>query len=100
MIRLRKECPEIGWGEWQILATRSPAVLAVAYRWRGRTVVCVHNVTAEAREVSLQLGGGLLSDLIEVDELTAKPDAAHRVRVDPYGYRWFRLDERNTALTR
>jgi maltose alpha-D-glucosyltransferase/alpha-amylase len=100
MIRLRKECPEIGWGEWQIVATRSPAVLAVAYRWRGGTVVCVHNFDAEAREVSLQLGGGLLSDLIEVDELTARPDSAHRVRVDPYGYRWFRLGDRNTALTR
>ena len=82
------------------MATRSPAVLAVAYRWRGGTVVCVHNFDAEAREVSLQLGGGLLSDLIEVDEMTARTDSAHRVRVDPYGYRWFRLGERNTALTR
>src|SRR3712207_6749471 len=28
MIRARKECPEIGWGAWQILETSSPQVLA------------------------------------------------------------------------
>jgi maltose alpha-D-glucosyltransferase / alpha-amylase len=33
MIRLRKECPEIGWGDWQVLTTvlttGAPGVLAL-----------------------------------------------------------------------
>jgi maltose alpha-D-glucosyltransferase/alpha-amylase len=32
MIRVRKELPEIGWGERDVVPTRSPGVLALAYR--------------------------------------------------------------------
>jgi maltose alpha-D-glucosyltransferase/alpha-amylase len=31
LIRLHKECPEFGWGRWQVLRTNSPHVLAVRY---------------------------------------------------------------------
>jgi hypothetical protein len=34
MIRMRKECPEIGWGEWSIVDAGSPSVAAMRYRWR------------------------------------------------------------------
>ena len=43
MIRLRKQCPEIGWGDWQILKTDSPSVLVMRYDWRGNSLVIVHN---------------------------------------------------------
>ena len=43
LIRLRIECPEIGWGDWKLVATRSPHVLALLYRWRGTAVLCLHN---------------------------------------------------------
>jgi maltose alpha-D-glucosyltransferase/alpha-amylase len=91
MIRLRKLCPEIGWGEWSIVAGGSSAVLALAYRWRDETVVCAHNVAEEPVEAVLRLGGGRLVDLIEDDEIDARPGAAHRVPLEAYGYRWFRL---------
>jgi maltose alpha-D-glucosyltransferase/alpha-amylase len=91
MIRLRKQCPEIGWGEWSIVAGGSNAVLAVVYRWREETVVCVHNVAEEPVEAVLRLGGGRLVDLIADDELAARPGATHRAPLDAYGYRWFRL---------
>jgi len=34
LIRIRKECPEIGAGEWQILPTRSRQVLGGVYTRR------------------------------------------------------------------
>ncbi|MGH7464003.1 MAG: alpha-amylase family protein, partial [Longimicrobiales bacterium] len=43
MIRVRKECPEIGWGDWHILPTGSAHVLAMRYDWRGNSLVIVHN---------------------------------------------------------
>jgi maltose alpha-D-glucosyltransferase/alpha-amylase len=69
MIRLRKECPEIGWGTWRPLATRSPHVLALCYEWRGNAVVTVHNFSGGPQEVRLSLdgvvGGDHLSNLLD-----------------------------------
>src|SRR6195256_6071080 len=38
IIRMRKEVPEIGWGDFKILATRDASVLAVQYEWRNNSV--------------------------------------------------------------
>src|SRR5262249_12921128 len=62
MIQLRKQCPEIGWGEWRVVPTGSRSVLALEYRWRGNTIVCVHNLAPEARDAALAIGGGVLVD--------------------------------------
>ena len=34
MIRARKECPEISWGNFVVLRTNVPEVLALRYDWR------------------------------------------------------------------
>ena len=44
IIRMRKEVPEIGWGDFEVLTTRDPAVLAIRYDWRNNSVVFVHNL--------------------------------------------------------
>ena len=58
LIRLRIECPEIGWGDWKLVATRSPHVLALLYRWRGTAVLCLHNFDEQPHEVTLRARGG------------------------------------------
>jgi maltose alpha-D-glucosyltransferase/alpha-amylase len=100
MIRLRKQCPEIGWGDWRILASGSSSVLALVYRWRGNTLVCVHNLDGDAHEARLRLGAEPLTNLINVEELRADSDGIHRVVLGPYGSSWFRLGEVNQALAR
>jgi maltose alpha-D-glucosyltransferase / alpha-amylase len=100
LIRLRTECPEIGWGECEVLSTRQPGVLALAFHWRGNTVVCVHNFEPAAKEVSLRVGGGALANLMEVEELQADGRGVHRVRLEPHGYCWFRAGGLRQALTR
>jgi maltose alpha-D-glucosyltransferase/alpha-amylase len=100
MLRLRKQCPEIGWGEWRIVAAGARSALALEYRWRGNTIVCVHNLSGEPCEATLRLGGGTLVDLIEEEEIAAEGRKAHRVALDPYGYRWFRLGDVNQPLAR
>jgi maltose alpha-D-glucosyltransferase/alpha-amylase len=103
MIRLRKECPEIGWGSWELLRTRERGVLALCYTWRGNAVVVVHNFEAHPCEVRLRVpaeGGERLVDLLVERESMAEEDGAHRLLLDAYGYRWFRVGGLNYALYR
>jgi maltose alpha-D-glucosyltransferase / alpha-amylase len=94
MIRLRKQCPEIGWGEWRVVPTRQPSVLALEYTWRGTSIVVVHNFADEAREARLAVDG-VLHDLLDED----RADDG-RVALEPYGYRWFRLGGVSQPLAR
>ncbi|MFL5928105.1 MAG: alpha-amylase family protein [Gaiellaceae bacterium] len=100
MIQLRKQCPEIGWGEWRLVPAGSGSVLALEYTWRGNAIVCVHNLAPHARDARLRVGGGTLVDLRHPEELPSDGSGTHHVALDPYGYRWFRRGEISQALAR
>jgi maltose alpha-D-glucosyltransferase/alpha-amylase len=74
-------------------------VLAVEYRWRGSTIVCVHNFADEPREATLDLGVGRLANLADVEQIEAR-GGVHHVSLEPYGYRWFRAGAVTQALAR
>ena len=42
MACMRKEVPEIGWGDFSFLPTRMPQVLVMRYEWRNNAVLFVH----------------------------------------------------------
>jgi maltose alpha-D-glucosyltransferase/alpha-amylase len=100
MIRLRKQCPEIGWGDWRIVPTGSRALLAIEYRWRGSTIVCVHNLADEPREAKLDFGVGTLANLVDAEQIEAGDGGLHHFVIEPYGYRWFRAGAVTPALAR
>lgn len=103
MIRLRHECPEIGWGEWKVLPAGSPHVLAMCYDWRGNCVVTIHNFAEKACEAQIRLdvaGGEKLVDLLEERENQADSAGLHHIPLDGYGYRWFRVGDLNYAINR
>ena len=56
IIRMRKEVPEIGWGDFAILPTGDPAVLGMRYDWRNNSVLFVHNFDAKPREIAFSVG--------------------------------------------
>ena len=56
IIRMRKEVPEIGWGDFAVIATKDPAVLAMRYDWRNNSVLFVHNLADTPREVHFKVG--------------------------------------------
>jgi maltose alpha-D-glucosyltransferase/alpha-amylase len=94
MIRMRKECPELGWGDFQVLATRSPHVLAVLATWRGNSVLSLHNFDDQAREVRLAVPGGEhqpLTNLLRPDHSMPDEQGRHSVAMPPFGYRWYRV---------
>ena len=93
MIRMRKEVPEIGWGEFRVLATGNDGVLALRFDWRNNTVVTMHNMLGEPAEIQLRVGderGRQLTNLLTQDHSQANGRGAHRIIMEPYGYHWYR----------
>jgi maltose alpha-D-glucosyltransferase/alpha-amylase len=96
IIRMRKEVPEIGWGDFSFLPSGTPHVLAMRYSWRNNSVLCVHNLSSEPQEVHLSLRDGdetdcTLVNLLSEDHSHPEKKGRHRILFEPYGYRWFRI---------
>jgi maltose alpha-D-glucosyltransferase/alpha-amylase len=105
IIRMRKEVPEIGWGDYTVLRTRNPAMLAIRYDWRNNSVLCLHNFSPEPREVVFETGlegetGRQLIDLLSTHHSRADDAGRHRVLLEGYGYRWYRVGGLDYLLKR
>jgi maltose alpha-D-glucosyltransferase/alpha-amylase len=105
IIRMRKEVPEIGWGDFAVIATRNPAVLALRYDWRNNSVLVVHNLADTPCEVAFSVGVNdgsekVLINLLSEDHSRAGKDGRHRVVLEPYGYRWYRVGGLDYLLKR
>jgi maltose alpha-D-glucosyltransferase/alpha-amylase len=105
MIRMRKEVPEIGWGDFTIIATGDPSMLAIRYDWRNNSVLFVHNFDEEPREVSLAVGLNDERDLHLINLLSESHSRAddkgkHHLMLEGYGYRWFRIGGLDYLLRR
>lgn len=99
LIRMRKETPEIGWGDFEILDTGAKEVLAILYRWRLNAVPVVHNLAAAPRRVRLELRERLISALSE-DHSQPGEDGVHRFELEGYGYSWFRVGDNEQIARR
>jgi maltose alpha-D-glucosyltransferase / alpha-amylase len=103
MIRLRKECPEIGWGDCTVLNTGNPGVLAMRYDWRNNSVLTLHNFTEKPKSIRLKPGvkdGDRLVNLLVGEHSEADPAGKHVIVVEGYGYRWYRVGSLNYILNR
>jgi maltose alpha-D-glucosyltransferase/alpha-amylase len=105
IIRMRKEVPEIGWGDFEVVETGRTDVLALRYDWRENSVLVVHNLGAEACEVPIDPGAagahdGLLVNLLSDDHSRPERNGRHSILLEPYGYRWFRVGGLDYLLRR
>ena len=105
IVRMRKEVPEIGWGDFRIIATRDPAILVIRYDWRNNSVLFVHNVASTTREVTFSIGvggddGKLLVNLLSDDHSHAVSADKHKLLLEAYGYRWYRVGGLDYLLKR
>ena len=101
-IRMRRECPEISWGDWTIVKANAPDVLVMQYDWRGHRLLFLHNFSDKPRVVRLSrtvTGTPLLVDLLAKNDSRLADTGRHQVQLEPYGYRWFRAKglDRNVA---
>jgi maltose alpha-D-glucosyltransferase/alpha-amylase len=105
IIRMRKEVPEIGWGDFAIVPTRNPAVLVMRYDWRNNSVLFAHNLDGTPCEADFAVGLSdgsekLLVNLLSEDHSSARNDGKHHVVLEPYGYRWYRVGGLDYLLKR
>jgi maltose alpha-D-glucosyltransferase/alpha-amylase len=105
IVRMRKEVPEIGWGDFEIISTRDPAVFIIRYDWRNNSVLFVHNLDEEPREITFSTGipgdaGRHLINLLAEDHSEADGRGQHKLVLEPYGYRWFRVGGLDYLLKR
>jgi maltose alpha-D-glucosyltransferase/alpha-amylase len=98
MVRMRKECPELGWGAWRLLRVKPENVLALRFDWKGETLVTLHNLSGKACEVSFSPGGPSARLVHMLSEAHSQPGKGgrHRVTLEGYGYRWFRMEPLDT----
>jgi maltose alpha-D-glucosyltransferase / alpha-amylase len=108
IIRMRKEVPEVGWGDFTVIPSRDRAVLVMRYDWRNNWVLFVHNLDAKPHEVTFSVGlegehaehGKLLVNLLAEDHSRADANGKHRMVIEAYGYRWFRVGGLDYLLRR
>jgi maltose alpha-D-glucosyltransferase/alpha-amylase len=105
IIRMRKEVPEIGWGEFEILKTGDDAVLGIRYDWRNNSVLFLHNLADAPREIAFSTGldddmNDELINLLTSDHSRASSNGKHSVCLEAYGYRWYRVGGLDYLLKR
>jgi maltose alpha-D-glucosyltransferase/alpha-amylase len=108
IIRMRKEVPEVGWGDFTVIPAGDPSVLVMRYDWRNNWVLFVHNLDAKPHEVAFSVGlekehaehGKLLVNLLAEDHSRADESGKHRLVIEAYGYRWFRVGGLDYLLRR
>jgi maltose alpha-D-glucosyltransferase / alpha-amylase len=95
MIRMRKEVPEIGWGDFRFVSTGTETVLAMEYEWRNNSVLCLHSLEGVPREIRMTVKhngeGCILVNLLSSDHSEPNKTGKHTILMEAYGYRWFRI---------
>jgi maltose alpha-D-glucosyltransferase/alpha-amylase len=94
IIRTRKECPEIGWGDWRLVPRLPDHVLGLRYDWNGRATVALHNFSDQPTTVRLTGDGAdTLTNLLSQERSDASKSGRYCIELEPYGYRWLRVGE-------
>ena len=102
IIRMRKECPEIGWGDWEAVKCGTPKVLGLRYDWRGNSILVLHNFDASPQTVRFHVRGDKTSlvNLLSDDHSEGDRSGNHKLAIEGYGYRWFRVGGLQYILNR
>lgn len=95
LIQRYRECPELGWGRFEVLDQPHRSVLAHRCTWEDATLLALHNLGSEPCTVPLDLGrlepGDRLADLLR-DEITELPESGQiELVLEGFGYRWLRV---------
>jgi maltose alpha-D-glucosyltransferase/alpha-amylase len=104
---MRKEVAEIGWGNFEIIPSRDSAVLIMRYDWRNNSVLFIHNFDSNPREISFSTGltdenakSRRLLNLLSEDHSRGDKRGRHRLVIEGYGYRWYRIGGLDYLLRR
>jgi maltose alpha-D-glucosyltransferase/alpha-amylase len=103
MIRARKECREISWGDYTVLRTNVPEVLAIRYDWRDTSLLTLHNFGTGEQRVRVKVDvkdDDVLVNVFDNRQSKAHSDRAHRIDLGPHGWAWYRVGSADNSLDR
>jgi maltose alpha-D-glucosyltransferase/alpha-amylase len=105
VIRMRKEIPEIGLGDFTVVDAGKHEVLALRYDWRNNSTLFIHNLSAAPREIVFRPGAqgsedSLLVNVLSDDHSRAAAGGRHTIVLEPFGYRWYRVGGLDYLLRR
>ena len=88
-----------------MIAARDPTVLVMRYDWRNNSVLFVHNMHEQPREISFAVGlpgeiGKLLVNLLSENHSHADKRGRHTLELEGYAYRWYRVGGLDYLLKR
>jgi maltose alpha-D-glucosyltransferase/alpha-amylase len=102
IIRTRKECAELGWGDWKIVPRLPDGVLGIRYDWSGRATIVLHNFRDQPVTVRLRVDdadGGRLVNLLSPALSEADESGRHLIELEAYGYRWLRVGDSERPIS-
>ncbi|MCG6567880.1 alpha-amylase family protein [Tessaracoccus sp. ZS01] len=99
LIGVCRRRPEMGWGDFSVLAHKTPSVLANRLQLDDSSIVALHNFSSDGAVVSLTDVFGdddVVEDLLDGEAVVHHEGGGFEVPLDGYGYRWFRVAKRAT----
>jgi maltose alpha-D-glucosyltransferase/alpha-amylase len=101
-IRIRKECPELAWGEYTLLRVQAPHVLAIRHDFRGTSMLTLHNFADRRQSVTVDLRGKGSDRLVDLfgDHHSQSEGGSHELAIEGYGHRWYRIGAVDNTLNR
>jgi trehalose synthase len=92
LIRQRKETPEIGFGDWEVVDVEPDAALVLRYRWAQRTVVVAANLGEAPVSVPVPVDDGTdQAERLLTNGAFPVTDGTVTFDLDRYGFAWVRL---------
>ncbi|MDQ3540711.1 MAG: alpha-amylase family protein [Chloroflexota bacterium] len=94
LIRVRRECWEIGTGQASPLKLGNDAVLGMRYDVDDSSIVVLNNLSSTRQTVSLELTEAearSVTDLFKDAPYTPIAAGSSRIQIGAYGYRWLRI---------
>jgi maltose alpha-D-glucosyltransferase/alpha-amylase len=93
-IRVRRDCPELGWGEWRTLDVGDQRVLGIETRWHEHRMITLHNLSADPVKVRLPEDGDEAAGDERMRQVLGDAGSPHRpgepVTLGRYGFSWLR----------
>jgi len=95
LMRVYRECPELGWGTFSLLKCEQASVLAHQCAWEDKTTVLLHNLADRAVTATVALPEGRgpvqLAEPLGQATVTTDRHGSFEVRLPRYGHLWLRV---------
>jgi maltose alpha-D-glucosyltransferase/alpha-amylase len=90
MVKLRKEHPEVGLGDWQIVKS-TDGVFIIKYNYGDKTLVSVSNFTSENKQLDIKHISGNKKQITPLISAKTQKTSSNTIVLPGYGFQWFEL---------